>query len=133
MKKLIFLIQILFLFSCSNLYKSGYSATPDNLTIQTPPLKAELIVDKDKTLQGYSETVVFLGIFIFGDNKFSDSYGGDPGDREKKAATYKALDGTGYDIIVNPKYIIKIRRGLFIRTISATSSFETRAIPEDKL
>ena len=56
------------------------------------------------------------------DKNFSDAYpkSGYVGAQEKMAATYKALDGTGYDVLVNPKYLIKTKRGLFVKTISAT-------------
>ena len=38
-----------------------------------------------------------------------------PGTKEEMAATYKALAGTGNDIIVTPKYILQIEKHLFVK------------------
>ncbi len=119
MKKSISLLSILFIVSsCITTYKGGHSAIP-NVTINYN-INNELIIDTSKVLQSSSITNIYFGLFKFGDNKFSDAFNGGVGDREKSAATYKALDGTGFDIIVNPKYIIEIRKGLFLKQIKAT-------------
>ena len=116
------LLAILFLIvtSCSTTYRGGYSATP-NITIDYN-IKSEVIIDTTKVLQGYSESKVILGIFRSSDKNFSDAFGSGVGEREKMAATYKALDGTKYDILVNPKYIVTIKKSLFVKTISAVVS-----------
>lgn len=116
------LLAILFLIvvSCSITYKGGYSATP-NITIDYN-IKSEVIVDTTKVLQGFSETKVILGIFRSGDKNFSDAFGSGVGEREKMAATYKALDGTKFDILVNPKYIVTIKKSLFVKTTSVVVS-----------
>ena len=49
---------------------------------------------------------MIFGVFKISDNYYSDAFGNAVGDKEKKAATYKALEGTGYDLIVNPKKMI---------------------------
>jgi hypothetical protein len=116
----LFATLFLVIVSCSVTYKGGYSATP-NITIDYN-IKSELMIDTTKVLQGYSETKVILGIFRSSDKNFSDAFGSGVGEREKMAATYKALDGTKYDILVNPKYIVTIKKSLFVKTISAVVS-----------
>jgi hypothetical protein len=117
MKKILFsvsLIVILGLSSCSTLYKSGYTATPNvsmNYNIPT-----QVIVDTTKVLQGQSTTKVVLGIFKTEDTKFHDAFGKGIGEKEKMAAIYKALEGTNYDILVNPKYFVEINNNLFVNT-----------------
>jgi hypothetical protein len=104
--------------SCVTTYKGGYSAKP-NITIDYQ-IKAELDIDSTKVLQATSTTKVYFGLFRKGDNTYSDAFGGLVGDREKSAATYKALDGTGNDIIINPRYIVTVRNGIFVDVIEAT-------------
>lgn len=116
----LFLVMIIALLntSCKSSYYGGYAATP-NLSINYN-VEADLKLDTTKVLQASSTTRVIFGFMKFGDNTFSDAFGGNVGDREKSAATYKALNGTGFDIIVNPKYVVNIRKGLFIKKITAT-------------
>jgi hypothetical protein len=104
--------------SCKSTYVGGHSAIP-NVTINYN-LTNELLIDTTKVLQSTSTTNIFLGFIKFGDNKFSDAFYGGTGDREKSAATYKALEGTQFDIIINPKYLVEIKRGLFHQRIKAT-------------
>ena len=121
MKNIIFIALVVFsIQSCRSTYISGASAEP-NIEIKYN-VEAELEIDKSKTLQATSTTKVILGFIKLYDKNFSDAYpkSGYVGAQEKMAATYKALDGTGYDVLVNPKYIIKTQRGLFVKTISAT-------------
>ncbi len=104
--------------SCKSTYQGGYAAKP-NLTINYN-VDADLKIDTTKVLQASSTTKIFFGVIKVGDNNFSDAFGGNVGDREKSAATYKALQGTGYDIIVNPKYLVNVRKGLLVKKVSAT-------------
>jgi hypothetical protein len=103
--------------SCNTIYKGGYAVKP-NVTINYN-INSELKIDTTKVLQGTSTTKVILGIFKTGDSNFSDAFGGNVGDREKSAATYKALDGTNFDIIVNPKYVVQVYNGLFVTKTTA--------------
>ena len=119
MKKPFIILSLMYFASgCMTTYTGGHSATP-NITINYN-INNELKIDTTKVLQSTSSTNIYLGLFRFSDNKFSDAFNGGIGDREKSAATYKALEGTGYDIIVNPKYLIEIKRGLFHKRIKAT-------------
>ena len=109
---------IVLISSCKSSYVGGYSALP-NLSIDYN-IKADLKIDTTKVLQATSTTKIYFNLIKIGDNTFSDAFGGNVGDREKSAATYKALNGTGFDIIVNPKYRVNVTRGLFVKQIDAT-------------
>ncbi len=116
----LFVATNLLLLSCTTIYKSGYSALP-SVSIGVAPIVADLIIDTTAVLQGSSTTKVYFGIFKTGDSNFSDGYiSAGPGSIEKSAATYNALDGTKKDVIVNPKYIVEIKNGLFVKTTTAT-------------
>ena len=122
MKKLIYLSFITFsLFSCSHeIYKNATLAN-HNVSIVTEPIPADVIVDKTKTLQGTSVTKKYFGFIEKGDLNFADvNLQGASGSLEKQAAVYKALDGTDFDIIVNPKYFVEIKKSLFKKTTTAT-------------
>lgn len=121
MKKLFytFIISLILLTSsCKATFVGGYSALP-NLSIDYN-LKAELKVDTTKVLQATSTTKIYFNLIKIGDNNFSDAFGGNVGDREKSAATFKALNGSGFDIIVNPKYVVTVKRGFFAKEVQAT-------------
>ena len=122
MKKTLYLLIVIFTFSsCSiEIHKNASSALAD-ISIETNPIQADVEVDKTKTLQGTSVTTVYFGIFKTGDLNYADvNISGSAGSLEKQAAVYKALEGTGYDIIVNPKYIVEIEKNLFVKTTTAT-------------
>ncbi len=86
------------------------------------PVKAHVEVDTTRTLQAVSKTKVVLGMFRFGDREFAEYPGmifqRGPGAKERKAAIHKALTGTGYDVMVNPKYIVQEKNRFFSRTVT---------------
>ncbi|NDB36608.1 MAG: hypothetical protein EB023_15000 [Flavobacteriia bacterium] len=112
------LLFLLITSSCNQTYVGGYMARP-NLTINYN-VPADLKIDTSIVLQGTSLTTIYFGIFHFGDNEFYESFGTEFGGREKSAASYKALTGTGNDILVNPKYYIQVKKGLLTKKIQAT-------------
>lgn len=122
MKKLVYLLAVvLTITSCSITLHRSASPAVAGVSISTNPIPADVIVDKSKTLQGTSVTTVYFGIFKTGDLTYADAnLPGATGSLEKQAAIYKALDGTDFDIIVNPKYIIAINKNLFVKTTTAT-------------
>ncbi len=128
MKKIfLFCVLNLMLMSCTTLYKGGYSSQPIIPPITVAPIYADLIIDTSKVLQGSSTTTVVFKIFKTGDSEFSEAFIRGipmftPGTKEEMAATYKALAGTGNDIIVNPKYILQIEKHLFVKKTTATVS-----------
>ena len=86
------------------------------------PVKAHVVVDTTQTLQAVSQTKVILGLFCSGDREFAEYPGmmfqRGPGARERKAAIHKALKGTGFDVMVNPKYIVQEKKRPFVRTVT---------------
>ena len=90
--------------------------------IDIEPVKAHVVVDTTQTLQAVSQTKVILGLFRSGDREFAEYPGmmfqRGPGVRERKAAIHKALKGTGFDVMVNPKYIVQEKKRPFVRTVT---------------
>ena len=130
MKKLFYLLAVLLtVTSCSSVYRNASSAVA-KVVISTDPIPADVIVDKTKTLQGTSVTTVYFGIFRTGDLNYAEtnipgSFGSwSSHNLEKQAAIYKALDGTDFDIIVNPKYIVQINKDLlsFLKIVKRTTA-----------
>ena len=105
--------------SCSKIHRNALTAIP-GVAITIQPIPADVIIDKSRTLQGTSVTKTVLGIFKSGDTKFADVVlPGPTGSKEKQAAIYKALEGTDFDVLVNPKYVIEIHKNLFVKTVTA--------------
>ncbi len=86
------------------------------------PVKARVVVDTSTTLQAMSQTRTVLGLFRSGDREFAEYPGmifqRGPGMRERKAAIHKALKGTDFDVMVNPKYIVQQKHRPFVNTIT---------------
>ena len=86
------------------------------------PVKAHVVVDTTQTLQAVSQTKVILGLFRSGDREFAEYPGmmfqRGPGVRERKAAIHKALKGTRFDVMVNPKFIVQEKKRPFVRTVT---------------
>lgn len=86
------------------------------------PVKAHVLVDTTASLQAVSETKVVLGMFRSGDREFAEYPGmvfqRGPGSKERKAAIHKALKGTDFDVLVNPKFIVQERQGFFSRKVT---------------
>ncbi len=117
---LLLLLLITSLVSCKTTNYSGQSVQP-TITMNYN-IDIDVEIDKSKTLQATSTTSVYFGVFKSQDNFFSDALTSNSGigELEKKAATYKALKGTPYDILVNPKYIIEVQKSLFVKKVTAT-------------
>jgi hypothetical protein len=114
------LILLLFSFSCRSYVSSGHAVYPDISFSAKANVEVDVEVDTTRILEAKSTTTVVFRIFKSSDNKFSDVYSGLFGDKEKKAAIYKALDGTNYDMIFNPKFKVEYYRGLFVRKTTCT-------------
>jgi hypothetical protein len=121
LKKLLLFVLITTSFvSCKTTNYSGQAVAPT--VTMNYNIEIDLEIDKSKTLQATSTTSVYFGVFKSQDTFYSDALtsNGGIGELEKKAATYKALKGTPYDILVNPKYIIEVQKSLFIKKVTAT-------------
>ena len=108
------IVFIFFLSSCgSTLYTGGEAIYPKTV-LDIEPINGKVIIDKSQVLTGTSKTTVFLMIFRTGDTSFLETnFTASASSKTKNAAMYNALFGTGNDIMVNPKYIIKKTNTLF--------------------
>lgn len=83
------------------------------------PVRADVNVDTTKSLLGTSSTTHILGFIRFGAHEFADypgiSFGIGGATREKRAAIYKALEGTESDVLINPKFIVREKRAFIFR------------------
>jgi len=90
--------------------------------IDIEPVKARCVVDTTQTLQAVSQTRTILGLFRSADKEFAEYPGmifrTGPAMRERKAAVHKALKSTDFDVMVNPKYIVQVKRRPFVRTVT---------------
>ena len=121
--------------SCSSTQKAFQSAPVLSRSVTLDPIKADIAVDQSKKLKGTSKAS-YLTIFrISGDNKYADNIQfsaeagnsgvatriislfnpfyllkkiatGDATGKVKAAAAYKALDGSGADVLVHPMFSI---------------------------
>jgi len=105
---------------CRSYVSSAHSVYPEITFSAKANIEVDVVVDTTKFLEGKSTTTVVFKIFKSSDNKFTDTYSYMFGDKEKKAAMYKALDGSGYDVIFNPKYKLEYYRGLFVSKTTCT-------------
>ena len=90
--------------------------------IDIEPVKARCLVDTTQTLQAVSQTRTILGFIRSGDREFAEYPGMvfrlGPAMKERRAAVHKALKGTDFDVMVNPKYIVQTKRRPFVRTVT---------------
>lgn len=120
-------LTALLISSCTQISQTARLAQgPVVLAIE--PVKAQVHVDTTRTLIGMSSTTHVLGLIRFGDREFADypgmvfGFGGPT--REKRAAIYKALEGTGADVLVNPKFIVKEKNAfIFSKTTVQVAGF----------
>tara|TARA_Y100001934_G_C11956163_1_gene587256 strand:- start:271 stop:651 length:381 start_codon:yes stop_codon:yes gene_type:complete len=111
--KLLFLISMLILTSCSTINKSYVNAPVG--------VSATVTLDADVTLgyeiSGSAEETTLLGLFrLSGPTKYADNvFGG-----LKAAAAYDALEDTDADVIVNPQYVYEVNNALIIKTVTCT-------------
>lgn len=111
-------LLLLGLTSCSSMQQTT-KLVEGGVVLDIAPVQVDVQVDTTQSLQGIAKTTVILGLIRIGDNKFADypgmPFGPGAATREKRAAVYKALDGTDFDVLVNPKYIVKVNRMFFFR------------------
>jgi len=111
-------VAVYSLSSCSTLSETAKLAQGPVL-LAVNPVRADVKVDTTKSLLGTSSTTHILGFIRFGDHEFADypgiSFGIGGATREKRAAIYKALEGTGSDVLVNPKFLVREKRAFIFR------------------
>ena len=118
--KLLLLNITLLLGACANINKS-YTAAPLKPVVNAP-MNADIFVDTSKKITGYAYGGYLFNLFkLSGDNKYADgiTYGADRGgvtislfginhvEEVKAMAAYNALQGTGAEILVYPRYVIE--------------------------
>jgi hypothetical protein len=88
------------------------------------PIRADVDVDMSKKLTGESQASYFLFFKVSKeDNKYAEgmSFSGEKFglfklNKLKSSAAYKAINGTGVDIIVHPNYVIEKHNYIFFST-----------------
>ena len=114
----ILLIAMLLLGACANINKS-YTAAPLKPVVNAP-MNADVFVDTSKKITGYAYGGYLFNLFkLSGDNKYADgiTYGANNSntiftllghvEEVKAMAAYNALQGTGAEILVYPRYVIE--------------------------
>lgn len=118
----VFLLASLFASGCTTSTVRSTQIAQGAALLAIEPVKAHVVVDTTTTLQAVSKTNIVLGIFRFGDREFAEYPGmifqRGPGAKERKAAIHKALTGTDFDVMVNPKYIVQEKNRLFSRSVT---------------
>lgn len=118
----VFLLGSLFASGCTTSTVRSTQIAQGAALLAIEPVKAHVVVDTTTTLQAVSKTNIVLGIFRFGDREFAEYPGmifqRGPGTKERKAAIHKALTGTDFDVMVNPKYIVQEKNRLFSRSVT---------------
>ena len=103
---------------CTSLEQSVKLAE-GSLVLDIAPVQVDVQVDTTRTLTGVGRTTWVLGVFRFGDRTTADfpgmPFGPGAVTREKRAAIYKALKDTDFDVLVNPKYIVEEQRAILFR------------------
>jgi hypothetical protein len=103
--------------SCTNTYRSA-KLSESEVTLDIAPVQVDIEVDTTQTLSGVTKSTVILGFIRIGENKYAlyphMQFERGPGRTEKQIAVSKALEGTDFDVLLNPKFIIQQRRAPFV-------------------
>ena len=103
---------------CTHLEQSVKLAE-GSLVLDIAPVQVDVKVDTTRTLTGIDRTTWVLGVIRFGDRTTADfpgmPFGPGAVTREKRAAIYKALKDTEFDVLVNPKFIVEEQRAILFR------------------
>jgi hypothetical protein len=123
---------LIFFSSCTTTSRAFQSSTIPAKNVELDPIKADIKVDNSKKLTGESSSSYLLFFRLKGDDKYADGINfsteaaltkrlwsflnpfslikkvatGDALGKVKRAAAYKALEGSDADILVHPTYTI---------------------------
>lgn len=129
MKKVLLILGIaIAITSCSSTRIGALSTPAYAPRAEINPIRANIDVDMTKKISGESTSSYFLIFQVGGDNKFADgmSYSSESQfnaifkareNKTKSAAAFKAVKGSGADIIVHPNYEIQINNYLIFKQI----------------
>lgn len=127
-KNLLALSLALIITSCTTTRTGALSTPAYAPKAEINPIRANVDVDMNKKLVGESTSSYFLVFQVGGDNKFADgmSYSSESQfnalfkareNKTKSAAAYKAVQGSGADIIVHPNYVVEVHDYLLFKQI----------------
>ena len=125
MKKLLLIPLIALFASCRSTHTSTLSTPVYAPKAEINPIHVDVDVNMNKKLEGTSQATYFLFIKVNGDSKYAEgmNISGAPNEPKKynllkSAAAYKAVAGSGADIIVHPNFVIEKTKFLFFKTIT---------------
>lgn len=102
---------------CTNTYRSA-KLSESEVVLDIAPVQVNVEVDTTQTLSGVTESTIILWFIRLGENKYAQyphmQFDRGPGRIEKQIAVSKALEGTNFDVLVNPKFIVQQRRAPFV-------------------
>jgi hypothetical protein len=118
----VLLISALNLTSCVSTNKAFQSSPVVAKNVQLDPIKADIQVNETAKLQGESSASYLLFFRISGDKTFADGinystrrlFSGRV-NKVRSAAAYKAINSTGYDVLVHPNYTLTVENYVFFR------------------
>ena len=113
--------------SCTTI-KQGYQALPVvSKQVELDPIKADISVAEATKISGTASAEYVFNIWIGGDRAYAEGiiYSSELDEVNtdtkggilkavRSAAAYKALDGTGFDILVHPTYKISVKTSMLI-------------------
>lgn len=129
MKKILLALSLALIITSCTTTRTGALSTPAYAPkAEINPIRANVDVDMNKKLVGESTSSYFLVFQVGGDNKFADgmSYSSESQfnalfkareNKTKSAAAYKAVQGSGADIIVHPNYVVEVHDYLLFKQI----------------
>jgi hypothetical protein len=129
MRKILFTLSLVFILTSCSTTRTGTLSTPAYAPkAEINPIRANVEVDMNKKLVGESTSSYFLIFQVGGDNKFADgmSYSSESQfsaffkareNKTKSAAAFKAVEGSGADIIVHPNYEIQVNNYIIFKQI----------------
>lgn len=129
MKKILLALSLALIITSCTTTRTGALSTPAYAPkAEINPIRANVDVDMNKKLVGESTSSYFLVFQVGGDNKFADgmSYSSESQfnalfkareNKTKSAAAFKAIQGSGADIIVHPNYIVEVHDYLLFKQI----------------
>lgn len=111
------LILLLGAVGCTSTYRSA-KLSESEVVLDIAPVQVDIDVDTTVTLSGVTQSTIVLGFIRFGENQYAVyphmRFDRGPGRLEKQIAVSKALEGTDYDVLLNPKFIVQERRAPFV-------------------
>ena len=129
MRKILFTLSLVFILTSCTTTRTGALSTPAYAPkAEINPIRANIEVDMNKKLVGESTSSYFLIFQVGGDNKFAEgmSYSSESQfnalfkareNKTKSAAAFKAVQGSGADIIVHPNYEIQVNDYIIFKQI----------------